>query len=210
MFKSNYIFVWSLLIGVQGYQVNPPFLSQLDLDLRVTLTCAKWAHTQARVKNTSYCNVLMSSLWHCCIATNYAWALLMLVDRTQQLNSWEFWGMWHLDWQQRTSKLFTASVPTLCQAVALIKGGPIYAHFYAICGISLLKHELLCNRHNMKKINKVHHSSLWSQFCRGYHGNAFRVGTLLLLLMLGPLNHSWGFWMQLNVFVSRSKSCRQS
>lgn len=68
--------------------------------------------------------------------------LSLSISQTQQLNSWEFWGLWYLDWQQRTSKHFTASVPILCQAVALIRGGSVNAHFYAIRGISFPTHQL--------------------------------------------------------------------
>lgn len=134
MYKSNHIFVYSLC----GTRLTLHFLSHMDLDLGCGQTCAKYTSwcTQASMKNTLI-TVLISSLWRCCIFNpTTIERLLPREGRTQQLHSWEFWGVWYLDWQQRTSKLFTASVPTLCQAVALTKRGPIYAHFNAICGIS--------------------------------------------------------------------------
>ena len=101
------------------------------------------SHTGWHKEHCFLSSVLISSLWHCCISAHLRLSISpALEDRTQQPNSWEFWGVWHLDWQQRTSKLFPASVPTPCQAVALIKGGPNYAHFYAIRGISFHRHGL--------------------------------------------------------------------
>ena len=117
------------------------------------------SHTGWHKEHCFLSSVLISSLWHCCISAHLRLSISpALEDRTQQPNSWEFWGVWHLDWQQRTSKLFPASVPTPCQAVALIKGGPNYAHFYAIRGISFHRRGLFLsfffffyNRQNIQK-----------------------------------------------------------
>lgn len=111
--------------------------------------------------------------------------------------------MWHLDWQQRTSKLLTASVPTLCQAVALIKGGPIDAHFYAICGISFFRHELIIVTE--KTFRKYTTLLRDPKFCRKHHGKVSTVGTQLLFG--SNIVGDFRFLMQHN-FVSRSKSFR--
>lgn len=54
-------------------------------------------------------------------------------EHTEHNGRFQAWG--RLDWTQRTSKHFPASVPVLRQAGARVRGGPIRAHFYATCGV---------------------------------------------------------------------------
>lgn len=186
MYKSNYIFVWSLCIRRTRLPRQSSTTTTAGFGSCQCLNmCKIHSHVAHRLAQRTLfplqCPYQQSAALLHFHPTTFE-HFPVLEDRTQQLNSWEFWGVWHLDWQQRTSKLFPASLPTPCQAVALIKGGPNYAHFYAIRGISFHRHGLFfffCVTD--KTFRKMHHS-LWSQFGRRCCGKTSTVGTQLLFV----------------------------
>lgn len=91
---------------------------------------------QANMKNTDL-NIVFLIPAHDMtpFPSNYDWACLSTPCKGAERRSSSSNGIWDLcdilGRQQRTSKLFAASVPTLCQAVAPVKGGTHDAH--SIC-----------------------------------------------------------------------------
>lgn len=203
MYKSNYIFVWSLCIRRTRLPRQSSTTTTAGFGSCQCLNmCKIHSHVAHRLAQRTLfplqCPYQQSAALLHFHPTTFE-HFPVLEDRTQQLNSWEFWGVWHLDWQQRTSKLFPASLPTPCQAVALIKGGPNYAHFYAIRGISFHRHGLfffLCNRQNIQKNAPLFVIPIRPQMLRQNVNSGHAAAVRVRSNIVGDI----GFWFLCNIY----------
>lgn len=200
MYKSNLIFVY-MLQDKQGYHLSPPSLSQLDLDLS---TCKIHSSVTPRLAWRTLvplqCPCLQSVALLHFHPTMFEHSPKWEGAEKSSFNSWEFWGVWHLDWQQRTSKLFyclcTNPVPGSSSEKRRTHWCPLLCNMWHYCPWLWF---FLTEKHSENTPLIV--IPILPQIC----GEALTVGTQLLF-MLARLNHSWRFLVLMqHCFISRSK-----